>query len=248
MLLLCTTSILVRSEIALVGTKTGPRGFDLSNPFEKHHWDWANCETRCETSCAPVTLRVSVFAANRSAYCNSPGEVVQRPLLAYILGLFANDERQLGLVVRAILVLDRPGNDDRVREWVRQGGGRSKEQDGDGGDREVDLLRVRGVLCVSSTWGCTLSKTHVEPDAPDRAYFLPRQRAQQPSNHDLTAGGLARREDALPVIYIHLDLLSVVRRQPDVDVRIDRFADDGRGALVGDEPDESGHGVYVSEC
>jgi hypothetical protein len=35
----------------------------LSNPFEKHHWDWANCETRCETSCAPVTLRVSLSAA-----------------------------------------------------------------------------------------------------------------------------------------------------------------------------------------
>lgn len=53
------TSIFVRSEIALVGTKTGPRGLDLSKPFEKHHCDCANCETRCETSCAPVTLRVS---------------------------------------------------------------------------------------------------------------------------------------------------------------------------------------------
>lgn len=47
-----------------------------------------------------------------------PCKVLQRPLLADVLGLFADDERQLRLVICPILVFDRPGEDDRIGVWI----------------------------------------------------------------------------------------------------------------------------------
>ena len=100
-------------------------------------------------------------------------------------------------------------------------------------------------MIIDTAW--SLYSTHIQSDRSDGADFLLRQRAEQSSDHSFPARRLARREDAGPVVYVHLDLFAFVRRQTDVNIGIDRLADHGRGALVRYETDQAGHGVFVAQ-
>lgn len=84
-----------------------------------------------------------------SARCqDSPQDIIQRVLLLHILGVFTDDDHQLGLVVCTVVAYSMLWNDGRRRPGVRECRSGLVEDDGDLGDGEVAFDRVGFVLSI----------------------------------------------------------------------------------------------------